>query len=59
MRKRNRVVLFLLMPIVVFMWFIGWSLNWISSRNAAQPEKTLDRNKLPLVVLMPEKKYAT
>jgi hypothetical protein len=61
MRKRNRIVLFLVLPLVVFMWFIGWSLDWISSREAAQPKKTQDQNENepPLIALMPEKKYAT
>jgi hypothetical protein len=59
MRKRNRLLLFLMLPLVVFMWFIGWSLDWISSREAAQPEKTQDENEPTLIALMPEKKYAT
>jgi hypothetical protein len=48
-----------MLPLVVFMWFIGWSLDWISSREAAQPEKTQDENEPTLIALMPEKKYAT
>jgi hypothetical protein len=48
-----------MLPLVVFMWFIGWSLDWISSREAAQPKKTLDQNEPTLIALMPEKKYAT
>jgi hypothetical protein len=59
MRKRNRVALFLLMPTVVFMWFIGWSLYWIGSREDAKPRKTSDQNELTFTVQMPEEKYAT
>jgi hypothetical protein len=46
-------------PLVVFIWLVGWSLYWLGSRKAASLKKTLDRNELPLIVLMPEKKYAT
>jgi hypothetical protein len=59
MRKRNRVVLFLMLPIVIFMWFIGWSLYCIGSREDAKPRKMSDQNELTLTVQMPEEKYAT
>ena len=59
MRKRNRVVLFLLIPIVVFIWFIGWSLYWIGSRENAEPRKPSSQNELAFAVQMPEEKYAT
>jgi hypothetical protein len=59
MRKRNRVVLFLMLPIVVFMWFIGWSLYCIGSRADAKPRKASDQNELTFTVQMPEEKYAT
>jgi len=59
MRKRNRVTLFLLIPIVVFIWFIGWSLYWIGSREDAKPRKMPEQNELAFAVQMPEEKYAT
>ncbi len=59
MRKRNRVVLFLLMPIMVFMWLIGWSLYCIGSREDAKPRKASNQNELTFTMQMPEKKYAT
>ena len=59
MRKRNKIIVFLMAPLVVFIWLVGWSLYWLGSRKAASLKKTLDRNELPLIVLMPEKKYAT
>jgi hypothetical protein len=59
MRKRNRVVLFLLMPIVFFMWFIGWSLYWIGSREDAKSRKTSGQNELTFTVQIPAEKYAT
>ena len=59
MRKRNRVVMFLLMPIILFMWSIGWSLYWIDSKEDAKPRKTSNQNKLTFTVQMPAEKYAT
>ena len=59
MRKRNRVIMFLLMPIVVFIWFIGWSLYWIGSKEHAKPRKIPDQNELTFAVQMSEEKYAT
>jgi hypothetical protein len=60
MPRRNRVVLLLIFPIAVFIWFIGWSLYWIGSREeGAKPTKTLDQKELIFTVLMPEQKHAT
>jgi hypothetical protein len=36
MPGRNRAVSFLLMPIAVFIWFIGWSLCWIGIKKEAK-----------------------
>jgi hypothetical protein len=58
MRKQNRVALLLILPIAVFLWFIGWSLYWIgSSGKVAKPRKIPD-SWLTFTVLMPEQKYA-
>jgi hypothetical protein len=46
-------------PLLVFIWLVGLSLYWLGSKKAVSFKKTLDRNELPLIVLMPEKKYAT
>ena len=60
MRKRNRIALFLILPIVVFIWFIGWSLYWTGSRKeSAKPKEISDQKELTFTVLMPEQKYAT
>jgi hypothetical protein len=58
MRKRNKVALLLLLPIAVFIWFIGWSLYWMDSkRKTATPSKK-PLNGLTFAVLTPEQKYA-
>jgi len=59
MRKRNRLVLLLMLPIVVFILFIGWSLYWIGSRENDKPRKASEQNELTFAVEMPEEKYAT
>jgi hypothetical protein len=59
MRKRNRAALFLILPIIIFIWFLGWSLYWISSRGkVVKPRKIIDRKDLTFTVLVPEKKLA-
>lgn len=35
--KRNRVMLLLLLPVVLFLWFVGWALYWIGSKQ--EPRK--------------------
>jgi len=32
-RKQNRALLVLLMPVIVVLWFIGWSFQWTSYMN--------------------------
>jgi len=59
MRRRNRITLFLVMPLVVFFWFLGWSLYWGGSKKiSVKPRKRLESEELTLAVLMPEQKYA-
>jgi len=48
-----------MLPIVVFILFIGWSLYWIGSRENAKPRKTSEQNELTFAVEMREEKYAT
>jgi len=38
---RNRVVVIILLPVIILLWIIGWTLFWIGSQN--RPKKT--RNK--------------
>ena len=51
--------MFLVIPIVVFFWVLGWSLYWIgSNKKLTQPEKRNSSKDLAFTVLMPEQKYA-
>jgi hypothetical protein len=59
MRKRSRVALLLVLPIAVFIWFIGWSLYWIDSKRKVATPSTKPSNGLTISVLTPEQKYAT
>lgn len=60
MPTRRIVVSFLLLPIAVFLWCIGWSLYWAGSKS----ESTRAKLKLPVqkelnfYVLTPEQEYA-
>jgi hypothetical protein len=59
MRRQSRVALFLMMPLVVFFWILGWSLYWIgSNKKLTEPEKRNSSKDLSFTVLMPEQKYA-
>ena len=59
MRIRNRLTLFLAMPIVVFFWFFGWSLYWIgSAKHNAKFAETKSQEGLTFEVLTPERQYA-
>jgi hypothetical protein len=60
MRQRNRIALFLILPIVIFIWFIGWSLYCTGSRKESAKQKEIsDQKELTFTVLLPEQKYAT
>jgi hypothetical protein len=37
-RKRRRALTLVLLPVIVFIWFVGWSLYWIGSQRKT-PEK--------------------
>ena len=59
MRKRNRVTLFLIMPLVVFFWVFSWSLYWMgSNKKLSKLGKKSSGRQLVFTVLMPEQKYA-
>jgi len=60
MRKRNRGILFLMLPLVVFFWFFGWSLYWTGrKKQVIKPkERMSDRKELTFAVLTPEQKYS-
>jgi len=58
-RKWNRTVLFLTFPIVVFAWFIGWSLYWIGYKEkVVKPKKISVTEELTTTVTVPEIEYA-
>jgi hypothetical protein len=59
MRRRNRFITFLALPLAVFFWVIGWSLSWIGSeKRRGEANKKPDRKELTLAVLMPDQEYA-
>ena len=62
MRKRNKAVTLMLIPIAIFLWYIGWSLYWIGSKTITtrpMPKSKLPAQELIIFVPTPEQKYAT
>ena len=40
--RRNRLISFLLMPIAVFLWILGWALCWLGVEKAKKAEHILN-----------------
>ena len=62
MPRRNRVAVLLMLPIAVFLWFVGWSLYWAGLRKKrvhAKPTRSPDASELTFTVLVPEKEIET
>lgn len=52
---RNRVVVITLLPVIIFLWIIGWSLFWIGSQNKPQKtQTTTERNPISMTTVMCE-----
>ncbi len=57
MPRRNKMVLLVSLPIVMILWFIGWSLMWLGqSHRQLNKTESLDQTALSFVVEMPEVK---
>lgn len=52
-RKRNKVLILLLLPAVVFIWMIGWSLYWIGHQKERGKARLTDVQETDYVHLMP------
>lgn len=37
-RKRNKLVVALLLPALVLIWLVGWSLYWVGHQKEAKPK---------------------
>jgi hypothetical protein len=57
--KRNMITLFLLLPLAIFSWFIGWSLYWTGARKQQEYQPEHKQTELTFTVITPEQKYAT
>lgn len=48
----------LVLPVVVFLWLMGWSFVWIGSLQESQkPKSAPDPNALGFMALMPEEQH--
>jgi ATP-dependent Zn protease len=60
-RRQNRALTVLLMPVLVFLWLIGWSFHWIGRRNqkGKSQKKTQEKqDDLTLNLIVSEQQYA-
>jgi hypothetical protein len=50
-----------MLPIVVLLWLVGWSLYWTGrKKQVVNPEEKMsDTKELTFTVLTPEQKYST
>jgi hypothetical protein len=46
MPKRNRVISRLLLPLAIFLWFIGWSIAWLGSKMEMKRKTAIPHPKL-------------
>lgn len=52
---RNRVVVIVLLPVIILLWIIGWSLFWIGSQNKSQKKQTTtERDRINMAIVMYE-----
>jgi len=50
---RNRVVVITLLPVIIFLWIIGWSLFWIGSQNKSQENRAAaERDRISMTIEM-------
>jgi hypothetical protein len=58
-KKRNKLTVALLAPILIIVFIVGWSLYWIGQ--SKQPEKTINKtpakqDEFELIVIPPQEK---
>ena len=57
--KRNKLAIFLMIPVVCFLWLVGWTLSWTGSNKEGDKQTRMPKQKRPSVaVLMPEQLVA-
>jgi len=55
MHKRRPVIVFIAMPVAVFIWCVGWGLYWVGKgkeRHGPNPAKRTEN--VGVVVMLPE-----
>ena len=56
-RKRNRAIIVLLLPALISIWIVGWSLYWIGHRRESQelqPSSPKEEDYVSLIPAVPE-----
>jgi flagellar basal body-associated protein FliL len=55
MHKRKSLAVLLAIPVVVFLWIIGWGLYWVGSKTTkVEPRNSPGRREFSIAVLTPE-----
>jgi hypothetical protein len=60
-RKQNRALIVLLMPVLVFLWLIGWSFHWtgaINHQGKSQKKAQEKQDDVTLNLIVSEPQYA-
>jgi len=56
--KRNKVIMFLVLPAIIFLWIIGWGLYWIGHQKETQkansPSSPKEKDHVDLVPIVLE-----
>ena len=51
--KRNKAIIVLLLPAIIFLWIVGWGLYWIGHQKEPQKAQTSDSPEKDNVKLIP------
>jgi flagellar basal body-associated protein FliL len=60
--KRNKAVIALLLPVIIFLWIVGWSLYWIGRQKESrkpQPDSSEEEEYVSLEAITLEESLET
>jgi len=50
---RNRLIKLVLLPIVLFIWIIGWTIMWAGTRKEQETRPTTAKEEQDYITIMP------
>jgi hypothetical protein len=62
MPHNSRAVIFLMLPIVIFIWFIGWTLTYfgltyLGAKQKSGKAKVSEKREIAFAIIAPEQEY--